>query len=280
MINSHIARWSYDSAMKKLLVAFVALVAVASPVSAAELKYTMHMEAKSAANAASDPMSAMAGGMISQMFPAGGLDQMVIAGDKGVRSEQKQEFGGMKAGTVMLIRPDGTQYVLDASTKTYWKLPAVPAEVTGMMAQMNPKVTIGKRGGIETINGMKCERITMNMSMAIPGVDPSQLPPGMPTELTMVYDVWLTDAVKMPAAAGAMSTGMLKQFGFDQMPELKKLSTDGRMMVKGVMSMFGVEMIMESRNITTEVAAPELFEIPKDYKEVPPPGGGVTSVIC
>lgn len=250
MINSHIARWSYDSAMrKKLLVSLVALMALVSPVSAAELKYTMHMEAKPAANAANDPMSAMAGGMISQMFPAGGLDQMVIAGDKGVRSEQKQEFGGMKAGTVTLIKPDGTQYVLDASTKTYWKQATVPAEVTAMMAQMNPKVTIGKTGVFETINGMKCERITMNMAMAIPGVDPSQLPPGMPTELTMVYEVWLTDAVKMPPAAGAMS-------------------------------MFGVEMIMESRDIMTEAAAPELFEIPKDYKEVPAPGGGgLTSLI-
>ena len=90
----------------------------------------------------------------------------------------------------------------------------------------------------------------------------------------MAYDVWLSDTVKMPAAAATMSMGMLKQFGFDGMPELKKLSADGRMMVKGVMSMFGVEMVLESKDSKTEAVAPELFEIPKDYKEVPPPGGG------
>ena len=178
----------------------------------------------------------------------------------------------MKAGTITLIKPDGTQYMIDPSTKTYWKTPAVPPEMAAMMAQMTPKVTIGKRGEFETIDGMKCEHIVLNMSMAIPGIDPSQLPPGMPTELTMAYDVWLTDAVKMPASAAAMSTGMLKPFGFDQMPELKKLSSDGRMLVKGVISMFGIEMIMQARNVSTDDVAADFFEIPKDYKEVPPPG--------
>ena len=257
--------------MKKLVVALVAAVALVAPLNAAELKYTMHMEAKAAANAASDPMSAMAGGMIGGMFPAGGIDQLVIAGEKGVRSEQKQDFAGMKAGSVVLIKPDGTQFVLDPSTKTYWKQPPVPAEVTAMLAQMSPKVTLGKRGEFETIDGLKCEHLVLNMAMAIPGVDPSQLPPGMPTEITMQYDLWLTDAVKMPASAAAMSTGMLKQFGFDQMPDLKALTTDGRMMVKGVMSMFGMELIVTSKGITTESVAPELFDVPKDYKEVPPP---------
>ncbi|TAK16329.1 MAG: DUF4412 domain-containing protein [Acidobacteria bacterium] len=256
---------------KKLVVALVAALAFSAPLRAAELKYTMHMEAKAAANAANDPMSQMAGGMIAGMFPAGGLDQVVIAGEKGVRSEQKQDFAMMKAGSVVLIKPDGTQFVLDPSTKTYWKQPLMPAEAAAMFAQMNPKLTVGPRGTFETFDGMKCEHLTLTMTMGIPGVDPSQLPPGMPAEISMTYDVWLTDAVKMPAAASTMSMGMLKQFGFDQMPDLKALTTDGRMMVKGVMSMFGVEMIMTSKGITTESVAPELFDVPKDYKEVPPP---------
>lgn len=259
---------------KKLVVALAAVLACAAPAVAGDLKYTMHMEAKAAANAPSDPMSSMAGGMISQMFPPGGVDQLVIAGDKGVRSEQKQDFATFKAGMIVLVKPDSTQYVLDPAAKTYYKMPAMPAEMAAMMTQMNPKVTVGKRGEFETVNGQKCEHIKMTMTMGIPGMDPSQMPPGMP-ELSMAYDVWLSETTKMPPAAAAMSMGMLKQFGFDQMPELKKLSTDGRMLVKGVMSMFGVEMIMESRDIKTEAAAADLFEIPKDYKEVPPPGGGV-----
>lgn len=96
MTNSRLARWSYDFLMKKLLgsvVALASLVALAPAANAAELKYTMHMEAKPAANAASDPMSAMLGGLVTQMFPPGGLDQVVIAGDQGLRSEQRQDMG-------------------------------------------------------------------------------------------------------------------------------------------------------------------------------------------
>jgi hypothetical protein len=258
---------------KKLVVSVVAFLALAaSPATAGELKYTMHMEAKPAANASNDPMSAMAGGMIGQMFPAGGIDQVVIAGDKGMRSEQKQEFGGMKAGTIMLVKPDGTQYVLDTTAKTYYKMPQMPAEVAGMLAQMNPKITVGKTGVFETIDGMKCEHVSMTMTMAIPGIDPSQLPPGMPTELSMAMDMWLSDAVKVPVSASSASMAIVKQFGLDQMPELKKMSGDGRLPVKTVMSMFGIEMTMTAKDIKNEAAAAELFEIPKDYKEVPPPG--------
>ncbi len=259
---------------KKLVLALVAVIALVAPLSAAELKYTMHMEAKAVANASGDPMSAMVGGMLSQMFPPGGVDQIVIAGEKGMRSEQKQEFGGMKAGTVMLVKPDGTQYVLDAAAKTYYKMPQMPAEMAGMLAQMSPKVTLGKAGVFETIDGMKCERITLSMAMAIPGIDPSRLPPGMPTELTMAVDMWLSDSVKLPSAAGSASTSLMKQFGFDQLPELKKLAGDGRLPVKTVLSMFGIEMTMQAKDIKTEAAAADLFEIPKDYKEIPPPGGG------
>jgi len=232
----------------------------------------MDMEARAAANAPTDPMSQMAGGMLGQMFPPGGIDQIVIAGDKGVRSEQKADLGPIKAGMIMLMKPDGTQYVLDPVAKTYWKQPAMPPEVAGMLAQMNPKVTIGKRGIFETIDGMKCEHITMNMSMNIPGIDPSQMPPGMPSSLSLTYDVWLPETLKTPPAAASISMGMLKQFGFDQMEDLKKLSSDGRLMVKGVMSMFGIEMVMQTKDVKTEAVSADLFEIPKDYKEVPPPG--------
>lgn len=254
---------------RKLVPALLAVLAVAAPATAAELKYTMHVEAKAAAVVPTDPMSAMAGGMISEMFPPGGIDQLVIAGERGVRSVQQQEFGGIKAGTIALIKPDGTQYIIDPSTRTYSKQSPVPEDVTAMMAQMKPRVTMGERGTFETLDGKKCERIVMNMSMALPGVDPAQLPPGMPGEITMTYTMWLTDEVKMPTTGASLSTSVLKQFGFDQMPELKKLTGDGRMMMKGVMSMFGVEMIMTSTGVTTESVAADLFEIPAGYKEVP-----------
>lgn len=256
---------------KKLVVAVAAVLAFAAPALAADLKYTMHIEAKPAANGAGDPISQMASGMLTQMFPPDGIDQLVVASEKGMRAEQKQEFAGVKAGAVMLIKPDGTQYVLDPVAKTYYKMPAIPAE---MAAMFKPKVVSTKPGVFETIDGMKCERVTVNMAMPLPGMDPSQLPPGMPTELPIIFEMWLSDSVKMPAgAAGTSLNGLMKQFGLDQLPELKKFGADPRLPVKTVLSLFGVDMIMSAKEIKTESAASDLFDIPKDYTEVPPPGG-------
>jgi len=215
----------------------------------------------------SDPISQMAGGMLTQMFPAGGIDQTIVAGEKGMRSEQKQAFANMKAGAVTLIRPDGSTIMLDPSTKTYWKQPAISADVAAMMGGAAPEIKVAKRGVFETINGMKCEHLTLSMTIALPGLDPSQLPPGMSPDLTMMYDVWLTDAIKVPAAASSLSATLVKQFGMSNVKEL----SDGRMMMKGVMTMFGVQIAMTSSAVTTEDVAADFFEIPKDYKEVPSP---------
>jgi hypothetical protein len=250
--------------MKRLVLALLATAAFAAPANAADLKYTLHMEAKAAANAPSDPMAQMVASMLTQSVPPGGVDQLVISSDKGMRSEQKQDAGPMKAGMVLLVKADGTQYVLDSAAKTYYKVPSLAA--ADMAALMGtPKVTLGKPGVFETIDGMKCERVTLNVSLT---------PPGMPMEFAVVVDMWLADSLKTSAAGGSASMAMLRQFGVDQLPELKKVATDGRLPVKTVVSMFGVDLITTAKDIKTEAADPALFEIPKDYKEVPPPGIG------
>lgn len=252
--------------VRKLVVSIVLVLSAIVPLSA-EVKYTMHMEARMAANAADDPMAQMAGPMMMQMFPAGGIDQVVLAGEHGMRSEQKQAFATVKAGTITLMKPDGSMFMMDPASKTYWKQPAVPAEAAGMMAGMKPEIKIVKRGEFETINGMKAEHLVLSMTMAIPGVDPSQMPPGMSPNITMGYEVWMTDAVKMPKGASALAANMMKQFG---MGDLKELN-DGRMLLKGILTTFGVEIVMTAAGFSNEAAAADLFEIPKDYKEVPSP---------
>jgi hypothetical protein len=253
--------------MVRKLVVSIGLALLAIVPLRADTKYTMHMETRMAAGGGNDPMSQMAGGMLTQMFPAGGIDQVVVTGDKGTRTEMKQAFANFKAGTVTLMRPDGSMVMLDPTSKTYWKQAAMSAEATAAMAGMAPQVKVAKRGVFETVNGMKAEHLTLTMTMAIPGVDASQLPPGMAPDFTMSYDVWLTDAVKGSAGASALSATMLKQFGMSNVKEL----SDGRMMLKGVMSMFGVEIVMTTSAVTNEPAAASLFEIPADYKEVPSP---------
>lgn len=252
--------------VKKLLSVLSFVVVAAVPLSA-DVKYTLHMEARAAAGGATDPMSQMAGGMLSQIFPAGGIDTVVISGDKGMRSEQKQAFATIKAGTVTIVKPDGVMLMLDPSTKTYWKQPAVSEAAAAAMAGATPNIKVVKRGVFETINGMKAEHLTFQMTMAIPGVDASQLPPGMAPDLTMSYDVWLTDAVKASAGSGSLTTTVLKQFGMGNIKELN----DGRMMLKGVMAMFGIEIVTTTSGFTNESAPASLFEPPADYKEVPSP---------
>lgn len=253
--------------MVKKLVVSVGLALLAIVPLRADVKYTMHMEARMAAGAGNDPMSQMAGGMLTQMFPAGGIDQFIVSGAKGTRTEQKQAFANMKAGTVTLMSADGSMAILDPTTKTYWKQAAIGTEAAAALAGISPEVKVSKRGDFQTINGMKAEHLTLTMKMAIPGVDPSQLPPGMMPDITMTYDVWLTDAVKVSSSVSSLSASMLKQFGMSNVKEL----SDGRMMLKGVITMFGVEITMTTAGFSNETAAPELFEIPKDYKEVPSP---------
>lgn len=253
--------------MVRKLVVVTGLVLLAMAPLNAEVKYTMHMEARMAAGAGSDPMSQMAGGMLTQMFPAGGIDQIITSGEHGTRTEMKQAFANMKAGTVTLMAADGSMTMLDPTSKTYWKQAAMAPDAAAAMAGLSPEVNITKRGEFETINGMKAEHLTLSMTMAIPGVDPSQLPPGMAPDISMTYDVWLTDAVKVSNGASALTATMLKQFGMSNVKEL----SDGRMMLKGVITMFGVEIVMTTNGFTNGPVAADLFEIPKDYKEVPSP---------
>jgi len=251
--------------LKKLIVSLgLALLAIV-PLRA-DIKYTMHMEARVTGNA-NDPISQMAGGMLTQMFPAGGLDQIVISGDRGTRSEQKQAFATVKAGTVTLVRPDGAIIVIEPETKTYWKQPVMSAELAAAMGGAKPEIKVTKRGEFETINGMKAEHLTLSMTIAIPGIDASQLPPGMAPDLTMTYNVWVTDAIKASAGSTSVAMTLMKQFGMDGVKELN----DGRMMLKGVMSMFGVELVMTTSPMINETVPASMFEVPADYKEVPGP---------
>jgi hypothetical protein len=240
------------------------------------LKYTLHMEAHQAANAAQDPLSSMMAGLMSGVFPEGGLDQAIAVSERGTRSEQKQAFSGLPAGTVTITRPDGTAVGMDPAAKTFWKQTSGIDVAAATMAQLpaKPDVKVKKTGEFETIEGMKAERVNVSLGLPLP-ISPdqlSQLPPGFPTSLTITMDVWVTDAIKVPSTNTALADSMLTKFLPDQ-SGLKELN-DGRFMLKTVMNMFGVEMVTTVKDIVKGDVADSLFEVPKDFKEVPPPGGG------
>ena len=245
-----------------------------NPPAAAGLKYTVHMEVRQAANAPQDPMSQMMANVMGNIFPPGGIDQAVSVSEKGVRTEQRQAFSGMPAGTVLVTKADGSGVGMDPAAKTFWKQPNATDAAANALAQMGgakPDVKVKKTGEFETIDGMKAERVNVSLGLPLP-IDPSQVPPGFPTQLSVTMDVWLTDAVKSPIAGSATTNEMLSKLLPDQ-SALKDLN-DGRFMLKQIMNMFGLELVTTVKDVVKADVADTLFDVPKDFKEVPPPGGG------
>jgi hypothetical protein len=222
----------------------------------------MHLEARVAPARADDPVSQMAGLMLAQMFPAGGLDQFIITGEKGTRAEQRQAFADVQAGTVTLVRPDGSMVMLDPATKTFWRVAKEPLQPAAGSA----RATVSKRGEFEMIDGLRAEHLTISMPMTIPGMATGARTAAAPG-VVVTLDAWMSDAVKGSSSGGSLLSSMLARFGMGGVRELN----DGRHMVKGVLTMFGVEIVMTAGHPATESVAADLFDVPKDFKEISSP---------
>jgi len=251
------------------------LVAVMATPPAAGLTYSIHQEVRQGAAASQDPMASLVGPAIMQMYPPGGLDQSVSVADRGMRVEQKQVFGGAPAGAVTLTRPDGTAVVMDPAAKTFWKQPTAAAAAE-MMQQLGlkPEIKVTKTGQFETIEGMRAELVSVTVGMSMPGADPAQVSPGL-GQMSMGLDLWVTDAIKSPVGTAAMSDALLAKFAMADIKGLKDLN-DGRFMLKQVMKMFGLEIVTTVKNISKADVPDALLEVPKDFREITPPGGGVS----
>jgi hypothetical protein len=236
------------------------------------------MEARQSATPSSDPIAALLGPAIMQSFPAGGIDQSVSVGEKGVRAEQKQSFGGIPAGAVTLTRPDGSAVVLDPAAKTFWKMPSA-ADAGAMMQQlgMKPDFKVTKPGEFETIDGMRAERVNVTITMSMPGMDPA-MASGL-GQMGVGIDRWLTDAIKAPAGVTTMDDAMIAKLGVGDIKALKDLN-DGRFMMKQVMKLFGIEVVTTVKNVAKAELADALFDVPKEFKETAPPGGGGAVVLA
>jgi hypothetical protein len=234
----------------------------------AELRFTVHTEIRQSPSAAQNEMSAMLGQMLAAAMPPGGIDQVVTVGENVMRMETAKPMPGMPPVTIMR---GGQSFGLDPATKTYWKAQAASADqLQQVMGSMKPDVKFNKTGETETIGSYKADRYRLTITMAIPGME--QAGPGMPSSMIMTFDLWLTDAIKNPAGwmPAGVDSKLIAQFG---LADLQKLVGD-RFMLKGVMSanLFGgTEFVFTTKDIATVDVPDSVFEIPKDYKEVPGP---------
>jgi hypothetical protein len=249
--------------------AAVLTVLLAAPLSA-ELKYTMHIEAKpstAAPSAPANPMMEMIGAIVaSTMAPQGGLELTVTVGNRGTRVEYAQAYMIVPAGGVTLLTPAGEMIVLDPSKRTFWKMskPDLSSLPGG-----GPTVTIKRTGQTETIGGIRAERAALEIHMPLPMSAGSQVPPGMPADIAMTGEVWLAPQYKQYAKTAAGLVGGVNVLGVDT------IANEGFMMrsiLRG--ELLGNRQIESTVTNVAEVAVPaSLFEIPAGFTEVPPPAG-------
>jgi hypothetical protein len=246
-------------------VASVALLPIGQSAARAELKFTLHTDLNRVEGAAANEWSTFISQMARQIMPPGGVDHVVIAGDKGMLMEQKQPFAGMLAGVQTLFR-DGQQYGIDPAARTFWKeRPLTDADVREMAAG-KPEVKVDRTGEVRTIDGMRAERVTTTINLK-----DLQATFSSPDQPALTIDVWVTDAVKMPDGWIPMiDRKLLAALGIAGLSDV----TDKKFMLRGVVKMnvlAGLELTMTAKDIATEDVPDTVFEIPAGYKEVAPP---------
>lgn len=255
----------------RIVAAMVLVAAVVAPLRA-DLKYTMKVETRPStvpATAPANPLFAMVGTFVLGMIaPPGGIEMTTVVGATGARIEYSKAYTVVPAGGAMLIAPDGTVTVIDPATKTYWKM--AKADAAPAQAGINAQVDIKPTGQSATIAGVPSQQSTMSIRVPLPMASGMQMP-GMPTDLAVSGEVWLTDKYKNYSPMTAGIAGGLSALGFD------KMSAAGFPMRTIMRSdLFAGQEIESVVTSLSEVTVPaSTFQVPAGYKEVQPQTSGL-----
>lgn len=265
--------------MRRLFASVLVLFALVAPLSA-ELKVTSKMTVRQVPGAApaTDMMSQMMGPMLLQLFGGtSGVEMVTISHEDGrTRTEYKTTFSGMPAGSVVLMRADGTSVGFDPKAGTWWKIPGaadMPPEVAALMAEMKPAITTKRTGQFETIAGQRAEKVSMTMRMPfpVPAEVPAEMRAMFPEAFIFEGDIWLANSFTKytKALAKALTAGALAQFGLDKlMNELPGLSMKQTMRMN---LLAGYEMETLVLSAAEEDTPDSLFDLPSGLKEIPMP---------
>jgi hypothetical protein len=241
------------------------------------VKIDMQKAAGADAQDANNPL-AMAGQMFRQMMlPDGAVEMAVMTDGQSVRTELRGRWLTMPSGTVMLklAGQANAGYVLNPADKTYYvlKTDAVTMpELPNGMTLPKPEVSVKPGGTFETIAGYRAEKVDVSWRMAIPIPEGVDVPPGLPTDVSLAIEMWCAPDLKMPEASGAMATSaiakMMPGMGFDQIMNSCSFPLRSRMRLS---MMPGYEMLTTVTPGGNQAPSPDLFKIPAGYKEVPMP---------
>ena len=272
---------------KRILVAVLVAAASAVVVSAQSssgLRFVMKMELQPVTGGdqqAANPMTAMiADGFKKTVLPEGSVEMEFVTDGQSVRTEMHGSMATLAKGSVILYPAGQTDgYVLNPTEKTYYvlKVPQAPTLPAGMTLP-KPEISVKPSGTFETIVGHRAERVNISFRMPIPVPEGVDLPPGMPTELTMDIENWCATDLKMPATAMRLMGGAAQSmpgFGLDEMIKACPFALRSRMRMS---MMPGYEILSTVTSATDASPSPDLFKLPAGFKEVPAPTPGIPGV--
>jgi hypothetical protein len=248
-------------------IAAAMVVVLVQPGVLAQLKFTLHTELKRVEGAPPSEWSALIGALSGKVIPPGGVDHIVLVNDKAMRMEQKHAFAGLAAGTMTLYR-DGQQFGFDPASKTFWKSQPFSATEMKDIASRKPDVKVVRTTEFQTINGLRAQRVTTTIVMKITPAEGGPTIPGMPNDLTLTFDAWVTDAVALPAGfVPLIDQRLLAQLGVAQVNSF----TDNKLMLRGIAKLDFIpdlQIEMSVKDLAKEAIPAALFEIPAGFREV------------
>ena len=249
--------------MRKILPLVVLCAGAAAAPASADLRITTHVETRRLPLQTDNPILGAVSATAMAQLPFG--DSRTTIGEQGARTELLSASALGPAGTVMLLRGD-TVAILNPAERTYWRLPMPDGAARGALAASRPRFERTRTGQFSTIAGARAERVTFTLAMDLPLPPGMPLPAGVPTTINSDGEMWITDqysaystSIALAGRAAMSALGLPPQEGL----VLRHITRN---------STFGFEVEQTVTEITETTAAPGLYEIPADYREVPRPG--------
>ncbi|HEX5475966.1 MAG TPA: hypothetical protein VFX12_15005 [Vicinamibacterales bacterium] len=257
--------------MIPLLVGLLTAASVAPP---AALEASMRIEiARVATPGGSEagPYAAL-GPIVAQMLtPDGAVDMDWYGSAGGVRATLHERLSMLPAGAVVVQRAGAAAIqVMNPAARTYFDLPAAAAADGGSGV---PDVVLQPTGEFATIAGARAERHTVTLTLALPPARGVPAWSGLPANLTIVGDIWLTDAF-----AGAQYASILKTLdALMAIPGLSRTVPAGAFPMKTRLRLTllpGYELRSEITRLAAAAVDPRALDVPAEFHRVAPPGQG------
>jgi hypothetical protein len=242
-------------------------LALAAPLHA-DIRYTMRIQVRDATQApATTPPPALAellARMIEAIVPGGSASYDVAAAEEVVRVQFHQATAEVPKGGVLLLHPDGRTVIMDPASRTYWTGQRLPRRSESLLVLDGPPTVTGET---TKVSGVRAERVTFTGRLELAASPGKPLPTELVDALQVVGEVWATSDVRAPEAITDVINPAARAFGLGAV-------VGDRFIVRQVLGgpfLAGQALEMVVHGLNSRKVPADLMQIPKDYREVPPP---------